>query len=670
MPSRPPSGLSPAALVLTAVLLVGALWGVLVFEVERSYRETSAAASTNVANLALAAEKHVSSIIRDVDHSLLLLRDEWLDDHADFLKKATILGSAYQSDILVQIGIIGPDGRFAASNLAGVTDSAEVNGREYFAFHRDHIQDTLRVSPPLRGRVTGLWSLRFTRRITNRDGSFGGVIVISIDPEHLSRFYQEADLGNHGFIALVGLDGIIRARGGMASDLRIGKQVGPGRPYLEPNAPLVGGYRAQSVTGSGTYLAAYRRLAEYPLVVVVALGESEVFAAHNERRTSLFVGGGGLTLLIMLGTALLMRATRANRRYQIALADDARRLAGQRQRLAIVNRSLRLLNDIAALGGSNAREKLKSALNLGAEHFGLELGVLSRVTGDDFTVEHCFAPPGHAVAPGAVFDLENTFCAATLNTRNVLALGDVAASPLADHPSRKAFGLGAYIGVPLSVQGQPYGTICFASPSAYAGEFDDQDFEFMRLLSRWAGQVLNEERVNQELHRLATTDSLTGVLTRRHFLELAGREFQRARRYGHHLSLLMIDVDHFKRINDTYGHQIGDEVLIALASVAQSALRDSDVFGRLGGEEFAVLLTDTDGKGARDLAERLREAVSKVQVPIRGTMLDFVGLTVSVGVTEVTDSDSLDVLLHRADLALYDSKKSGRNRVTWVAAPR
>ncbi len=166
-----------------------------------------------------------------------------------------------------------------------------------------------------------------------------------------------------------------------------------------------------------------------------------------------------------------------------------------------------------------------------------------------------------------------------------------------------------------------------------------------------------------ELERRATTDVLTGVANRRHFTETAEREIDRARRYGNKLSVLMLDIDHFKRINDTYGHAVGDEVLKILPGVVKPLLRKLDFMGRLGGEEFAVMLVETDGEGAAVVAERLRKGMAAIEVRALGVHLHF---TASIGCTEVRVNEQAEDLkraLERADEALYKAKESGRNRV-------
>lgn len=178
----------------------------------------------------------------------------------------------------------------------------------------------------------------------------------------------------------------------------------------------------------------------------------------------------------------------------------------------------------------------------------------------------------------------------------------------------------------------------------------------------------DRKRLEIELKRLATTDALTGAVNRRSFLERAGAELNRSRRYGAPLSLVMMDVDHFKRINDTLGHARGDDALCRVVQVCGQVVRKEDVLGRLGGEEFALLLPQTSLEEAHHLVERLREHIAGSRMDDGHPGAPAVVLTASFGVTSMRPDDlSVDDLLGRADAALYRAKAAGRNRVEQAA---
>lgn len=192
-------------------------------------------------------------------------------------------------------------------------------------------------------------------------------------------------------------------------------------------------------------------------------------------------------------------------------------------------------------------------------------------------------------------------------------------------------------------------------------------FHFARLnrkLVREASRRLEVEAVlrqkQAELYRLANTDPLTGAWNRLKFEAAAEREIRRCRRYGYPLSVIFIDLDHFKHINDIHGHAIGDEVLCQLTRLIQSGLRESDFLCRWGGEEFLILAPHADLGKARKLAEKLREAVASCRSPVD------MQLSASMGVALLDDSDDLEALIKKADDALYRAKERGRNRVEWV----
>jgi len=172
-------------------------------------------------------------------------------------------------------------------------------------------------------------------------------------------------------------------------------------------------------------------------------------------------------------------------------------------------------------------------------------------------------------------------------------------------------------------------------------------------------------RMQEKLVQTSTKDALTGLFNRRYLLESLESEIERAKRYKEDLSFLMIDIDHFKKVNDTYGHTAGDTVLADVAKILTNSIRQSDLAGRLGGDEFAIILPHTDIKDGLVAAQKIRKAVEQAQFTDKE---DVIKVTISIGVAICSDTDTtLDIIKH-ADKALYMAKENGRNQVKLMSS--
>jgi diguanylate cyclase (GGDEF)-like protein len=239
--------------------------------------------------------------------------------------------------------------------------------------------------------------------------------------------------------------------------------------------------------------------------------------------------------------------------------------------------------------------------------------------------------------------------------------------------------------VPLTARGQALGVL-YVDSRAVVATFTRKDLELLQAIAghasgaianaslyaqsrRQADELARALEMYREAARQANTDALTGLNNRRCFEEIGARELDLARRYGRHLTVILLDVDHFKSFNDTYGHAVGDQVLVAVAGALAECVRVCDVPARLGGEEFAVLCPETTPEGALAVAERIRLAVMAIDMgdaeggPVRD-------LTASLGVAAFEPADrGIAAVLERADRALYNAKNSGRNRSQiWLSA--
>ncbi len=184
-------------------------------------------------------------------------------------------------------------------------------------------------------------------------------------------------------------------------------------------------------------------------------------------------------------------------------------------------------------------------------------------------------------------------------------------------------------------------------------------------LAAFVRDVSEHMSLIDELHLRASTDPLTGLYNRRHMTEAAAKELTRAMRFGHPAAVVLIDLDDFKGINDIHGHHIGDKVLLKASSVCRRQIRQSDILARWGGEEFLLLLPETDGAGAMRFAERIQDGLKRLQeeVPELGERR----ITASIGITAHRDEDdSFEAMVHRADQAMYTAKNTGKNKIVLV----
>jgi len=222
---------------------------------------------------------------------------------------------------------------------------------------------------------------------------------------------------------------------------------------------------------------------------------------------------------------------------------------------------------------------------------------------------------------------------------------------------------GSYLGIPLFARdGRLLGVMNFHHPEP--GGFSEQDLKLYQAVSEQIAISLDNALAYQNTKELTNRDELTKLYNRRYFFERLEKEVERAKRYQRRLSLLMIDIDHFKNYNDTFGHLLGDEILKQLARLLEGRLRKVDVVARYGGEEFLVLLPETEKRNALRVGEKLRKAVEKHNFHSQRPELGKGKITITVGVSSFPeDSESAYELLDLADKAMYYGKAQGRNQV-------
>ncbi len=249
-----------------------------------------------------------------------------------------------------------------------------------------------------------------------------------------------------------------------------------------------------------------------------------------------------------------------------------------------------------------------------------------------------------------------------LEQKKPMVVSDIRNDPFTANRMLVESNLKAYAGVPLLVEGNAIGVLYALENEPRS--FEQVDIDFMISLANRASAAIEKVQLFEDIQLRSIMDDLTGVFNRRHFFEKAEVEFQRARRYQHPISIIILDIDHFKRFNDRFGHIHGDHALKTVAKTIQDEIRSPDLLSRYGGEEFCILLPETELDGASAFAERIRKKVAGILLDVDGSQES---LTISLGVSTLDPSTpNLIELLDQADDALYRAKRAGRNRVQTV----
>jgi diguanylate cyclase (GGDEF)-like protein len=463
--------------------MIALVWLGLEFHLKAELATVQEDAVQNAGNLSRAFEEHLVRTLKDADHTLQIVRNAYEKRPDRFDLAAWSKEEHALEGPTFQIVIIGPDGFMKATTEGPQRSPINLSDREHFRVHIDATDDNLFISKPLIGRVTGKPSIQLSRRITNSDGSFGGVILISLDPGHFTRFYESINIGRDGAIKVVGTDGIVRA---------VGSRTGSESKYLGANldgstlltrskAGHAGWYFSGSNRDDGIRrLVVYRAVEGFPLIVTVGLGEKETFGAVTDKEHRYRLAAEFVTFLVSIVMALSLR-------------------------------------------------------------------------------------------------------------------------------------------------------------------------DRMRL-----------ERTGKLLQLQARQDALTGLPNRLLFLERLEEAAARAETFGEAFTVLMLDLDQFKAINDTLGHGTGDVLLRTVAIRLRSCAGPTDTVARLGGDEFAILQACKmdQSVGAIALAS---DAIDQLSRPYNLDGQEVI-IGTSIGIATAPEHGTTsEKLLGKADLALYQSKLAGRN---------
>ena len=614
-------------LTIVAVLLgftLSSFWALVVWKSTEEKAAALAQAGQQTRALTHSLAQHASKSFGAV--ALALFGASQYIEHSDRSARS----SAEINDLLAQyaknmpqvreIGVLSPDGDWIYSSFETVPTVNNAD-REYFRFHQAHPEQVgPRISEPVISRVTGRPTLLMTRRLPNADGSFGGVVFAAIDLAYFRSFYQGFEADQERTVTLMKANGKVLVH---RSDEQVGKDMASSSLFISRlKEESTGLYSIVSPFDGRQKQFAFESVAEFPVVISVAVPEDLILAEWRGSRNFDFLLSGVISAILVGLAALLMGQFRERSKMARMLRERERgyRLLAENvedvvTRLDLSGRRLYMSPSIEKMLGWTPAEAL--------QHEGYEI-----------------VHPAH-----------REFVRGAVNR-----LGPTERAAICEYLMRSKSG--DYIWVESQFSFVPE-----------TGRSPPEVLVVVRDISKRKAAEEQLVAANARLKDLSETDTLSGIANRRKFDETLEREFKRCYRSQSELSLLFIDIDKFKAFNDTYGHTAGDECIQRVAGALKSALkRPGDLVARYGGEEFAVLLPETGARNAETVAEALRLAVSDMAIAHEGNSHGHVTISVGLAASRCDPASDPATVLAAADTALYVSKQDGRNRVSIAAA--
>jgi diguanylate cyclase (GGDEF)-like protein len=730
------------------VAVIAIIWGGIYLLTCQAHERAYQDAVRQGNNLTRVLEEYIRRVVQASDSELLALRRAYQSDPQHFDIAGWVVDTRSNSDLSIELGIVGADGFITQSSKGPLAHPVYVGDRAHFKFQAGTTADELYISAPVRGHISGKLAIELTRRLTKPDGAFDGMVGSSLDVQILEKFFSSLDIGRGGIVSMIGLDGVVRARGGgdPSSQNYTGVSI-INSPMFSALRQAQDGHYWNTTNSSARFdniirLMSYRTVTGLPLVAVVGISKEEIFRQSDETLRHYVLAGIVLTAIVVvvmaLGAAGRARVLSTNAELQHSKKSTEQSnlllhtaLANMSHGLSMFNRDLRLVmcNDryVEMYGlstelikpGTTLRSILEARVSAGLSRDDAERFISERLENvvagkaryienklsDDRTIAVNFEPMAdggwvaihhditerkkteHALVDGAdALKKSNArFAAALQNMSQGLCMIDAEQRILvANERYRQIYNLPEDLVKPGTTLSQiveyraASGNYNGPDPAEYiAAQFrNSTDIEKLGsgrvvMILRHAmadgcwlmthEDITERWRTETRVAYLAHHDALTGLANRPSLVDKIEDACSRYRWRSEEFNVLMVDLDRFKQVNDTFGHPSGDELLKQVADRLKGTLRETDVLARLGGDEFAIIQAD-DSKQA-DAAEALADKIiTLIAEPFSIGGID-VNIGASIGIALAPEHGThADDLLKKADLALYHAKSSGRNR--------
>ncbi len=586
---------------LLGLITVGILWAGVALMFHRDLQQDYASVVQRNENYVLLFQENVLRSLGEIDKTILYVRrrvEALRDTTQDYQR--IVDSTDVQSDIIVQVAITDSKGMAWASNaVKNLTKPIDISDREHFKFQVNNTKDTLFISKPLIGRASCKWSVQLTRRYLNKDGSFAGVVVASMDPAYFTSFYDQIKLGTDTSVALIGADGVVRSEGGGAiPQLALGEDLSGTDLFDHLRKTGDGTFVEPRSTANDSLVVSTKQVTGYPLWVTVSTKERQIYqSAWSSLRRNAAIAAF-LTALVLLALEKILRAeARAEQKAkQLQLTLEH---IGQGIMLVTKDGEVPVINQRCA-----------------------ELLLLPRTVID--------APPklGELIKSQVGHDV------AKMWNDDRLAADQEAAGSQHRHRSSVADlrrSDGAFIEVRKT----------WLPDGAFVQTFTD---------------ITKRREAEAYITKLASEDPLTSLHNRRVFRAKMQEVCDRLSQTR--FAVLFMDMDRFKVVNDTLGHRTGDQLLIQVAKRLQAVLDGSAVLARLGGDEFAILLPAIRSNDEVEaVAQRIIDAVAEPFNVDQNVITTGISIGIAIGPDH---GRTADALLVAADLALYSVKVGSR----------